>query len=153
VAGQCTSAGFLVAIDSTSTRSEGGKALRATRARCILQACEAVRKRAMTPTADRMALTGHLGGHLQIRRSIWGGGPQDQPTAKDQGLGRRVGTNKRCQTGVFLRAQGHRARNWNGHRVCPYRAEAAAPHDTSMPGILPVYVAQIYWYRIYEMDI
>ena len=64
VAGQCAAAGFLVAIDSTSTRSEGGKAPRATRARRILQALEAVRKIAMTPTTDRMALTVHLGGHL-----------------------------------------------------------------------------------------
>jgi len=36
VAGQCNVAGFLVAIDSTPTRSEGGNALRATRAWCIL---------------------------------------------------------------------------------------------------------------------
>ena len=116
MAGQCASAGFLVAIDNTSTRSEGGKALRATRARCILKAVEAVRKIAMTPTADRMALTVHLGGHLKIRGLIGRGGPKDQPTAKGQGLGRRMGPNKRCQTGMFIRGQGHRARKRNGHR-------------------------------------
>jgi len=75
-------AGFLVAIDSTSTRAEGGKAPRATRARRILQAVEAVRQIAMTPTADGMTLTAHLGGHLHMRGSIWRGAPEDQPTAK-----------------------------------------------------------------------
>src|SRR5438105_14573807 len=79
VAGQCASAGFLVAIDSTSTRSEGGKALRAARARGILQSFEAVRKIAMTPTANCMAFTVHLDGHLKIRGLIGRGGPQDQP--------------------------------------------------------------------------
>ena len=88
-------AGFLVAIDSTSTRSEGGKAPRATRARRILEAVEAVRQRALTPTADGMTLTGHRGGYLQIRWSIWRGAPEDQPTAKGQGLGCGMGANKR----------------------------------------------------------
>src|SRR6478735_1995235 len=64
VAGQCNVAGFLVAIDSTATRAEGGNAPRATRARCILQAAETVRQITLTPTAHRMALTGHLGGNL-----------------------------------------------------------------------------------------
>jgi len=87
-------AGFLVAIASTATRSEGGNALRATRARGILQAIEAVRQIALAPTADRMALTGHLGGHVQIGWSVWRGDPEDQPTAKGQGLGRGMGAYK-----------------------------------------------------------
>src|SRR4029450_4406191 len=64
VAGQCNVAGFLVAIDSTPTRSEGGNALRATRAWCILEAVETVGQITLTPTAHRMALTAHLGGDL-----------------------------------------------------------------------------------------
>jgi hypothetical protein len=75
-------AGFLVAIASTSTRSEGGNAPWATRARGILQAVEAVRQVALTPPADRMALTGHVGGHLKIRWAVGRGGAEDQATAK-----------------------------------------------------------------------
>src|SRR4029450_13428060 len=107
VAGQSNVAGFLVAIDSTATRAEGGNAPRATRARCILQAVETVRQITLTPTAHRMALTGHLGGDLWIRWSVWRGGPEDQPEAKGQSLGRGMGSHKRLQTGVFLRGQGY----------------------------------------------
>src|SRR5215467_1359835 len=66
VAGQRYVAGFRVAIASTSTRSAGGNARRAPRARGILQAVEAVSQIALTPPTDRMALTGHLGRHVQI---------------------------------------------------------------------------------------
>lgn len=48
----------------------GGNALRASRARGILQAVEAMRQIPPTPPADCMALTRHLGGHLQIGRSV-----------------------------------------------------------------------------------
>src|SRR5437867_10130885 len=75
----------------------------------------------MTPTADGMTLTVHLGGHLHMRGSIWRGAPEDQPTAKGQGLGSGMGANKRLQLGVFVRGQGHRARKRNGHGPGPYR--------------------------------
>jgi hypothetical protein len=42
-----------------------------------LQAGEAVRKIALTPSADRMTLTVHLGSHLHIRGLIWGGNPEE----------------------------------------------------------------------------
>src|SRR6476660_4188779 len=35
-----------------------------------------------------------------MRWSVWRGGPEDQPTAKGQSLGRGMGTHKRLQTGV-----------------------------------------------------
>jgi len=119
-------AGFLVAIDSTSTRSEGGKAPRATWARRILQTLEAVRQIALTPTADGMPLTGHLGGHLHIRWLLWRGGLEDEPTAKGQGLGCGMGSHKRLQLGVCISAEGHRARNRHGHGQGPYRAEGTS---------------------------
>src|SRR5215475_13574332 len=97
---------------STATRSEGGNALRATRARGILQAVEAVRQIALTPTADRMALTGHLGSHVQIGWAVWRGDPEDQPTTKGPGLGGGMGAHKGFQTGVFLRSEG----DWACHR-------------------------------------
>jgi len=53
-----------------------------------------------------MALTGQLGGHVQIGWSVWRGDPEDQPTAKGQGLGGGMGPHKGCETGVFLRSQG-----------------------------------------------
>ena len=75
-------------------RSAGGNAPRATRAWRILQAVEAVRQIALTPTANGMAFTGHLGGHLEIGWLGWRGSAQDQPTAKGQGLGRGMGTHQ-----------------------------------------------------------
>jgi len=95
VAGQGDVAGFWVAIASISTRSAGGNALRRPRARGLLQAVEAVRQLALPPTADRMALTGHLGGHVQSGGAVWRGDPEDQPTAQGQGLGGGLGPHKR----------------------------------------------------------
>ena len=112
-------AGFLVALDSTSTRSEGGKAPRTTRARRIVQASEAVRKRAMTPPADRMTLTVPLGGHLHMRRLIWGGDPEEQPTAQGQSLGRGRGAHQRLQAGMVIQCQRNRAGKRHGHSQCP----------------------------------
>ena len=113
-------AGFLVALDSTSTRSEGGKAPRPTRARRIVQASEAMRKRAMTPPADRMTLTVHLGGHLHIRRLIWGGDPEEQPTAQGQSLGSGMGSHQRLQSDMVIQCQRNRAGKRHGHSQCPY---------------------------------
>ena len=73
-------AGFLVAIASTSTRSEGGKAPRATRARRILQATQALLKIAISPTANGMAVTVQILGHLQVRRAVWRRRPEDHLT-------------------------------------------------------------------------
>src|SRR5215471_3629155 len=87
VAGQCYVAGFLVAMDSTATRSEGGNAPRASRAWGILQAIAPVRQITLTPAAHRMALTGPCGGHLQMRWVVWRRAPEDQSTAQGEGLG------------------------------------------------------------------
>src|SRR6266851_4105082 len=70
VAEQWYRAGLRVAIAITSRRAEGGKAPRSTRARRILQAIEALRKIATTPTTHGMAVTLQLVGHLQIRRVV-----------------------------------------------------------------------------------
>jgi len=118
-----------------------------------LQAVEAVRQIALTPPANCMALTGHLGGHVQIGWAVWRGGAQDQPTAKGQGLGRGMGAHKRLQTGVFLWSEGYWARNRHGHGQYPYCAEGTVQHQASMTIILPVVVPKTYWHRIYEMDI
>src|SRR6267143_7323965 len=96
-------------MDRTSNRSEGGKAPRTTRARRILQTGEAVRKIALTPPADRMTLTGQLGGHLHIRRLIWGGDPEEQPTAQGQSLGSGMGSHQRLQSGMVIQCQRNRA--------------------------------------------
>src|SRR6266478_7613155 len=93
----------------------GGNAQRAARARGIPQAVETVRQITLTPTADRPALTGHLGGSLEIRWSVWRSSPEDQPTAKGERLGRGMGSYKRLQTGVFLKREGYRARKRHRH--------------------------------------
>jgi len=75
VAAQGYVAGVRVAIDITSRRSAGGKAPRPTGARRIVQATEAVVKRAMAPTANSMAMTVELHGHLEMRRAVRRRGP------------------------------------------------------------------------------
>src|SRR2546430_15690381 len=55
VAGQWYVGGFRVAIAITASRAEGGKAPRATRAWCILQATQALGEIATSPTANSMA--------------------------------------------------------------------------------------------------
>src|SRR2546426_8995148 len=70
VAAQWYRAGLRVAIAITSRRAEGGKAPRPTRARRILQATEALRKIATAPTANGMAVTVEILGHLKIRRAV-----------------------------------------------------------------------------------
>src|SRR5262249_49951496 len=119
-------------------RSEGGKARRATRARGILQALKAVHQIALTPPANRMALTGHLSGHVQIGGAILRGDPEDEPTAKGQRLGSGMGAHKRFQTGVFLRSQRHRTRDRYGHGQGPYRTEDTWQHNVSVPTILHI---------------
>jgi len=73
VAGQCVSAGGWVAIDTTSTRSAGGKAPWPTWAQRILQPGESVCEIPGPPQAHGMAITVHLGGDPEIRRLIGGG--------------------------------------------------------------------------------
>lgn len=146
-------AGFLVAIASTATRAAGGKAPRATRARRLVQALEPVRQRALTPTADGMPLTGHRGGHLPMRWVLWRGSPEEEPTAKGQGLGGGMGSHKRRSLGGYISAEGHRARKRHGHGQGPYRGEGTSEHGTNIPIILHLVSPQIYWHRIYEMDI
>src|SRR2546426_12708287 len=86
VAGQWYVVGFRVAMAITSSRAEGGKAPRATRARCILQATQALGERATAPTANRMAGAVRVLGDLQIRRGRWRRRAEDHPATKGQSL-------------------------------------------------------------------
>src|SRR5215475_6249378 len=88
VAGQWVSAGFWVAIDTTSTRSAGGKAPRPSWARRIWQASESMGEIPGTPQTHGLTITVHLGGDPEIWRLIGRCGSQDQPTPERQGLGR-----------------------------------------------------------------
>src|SRR6059036_3691583 len=67
VAAQWYRAGLRVAIAITSRRAAGGKAPRPTRAWRILQATEALRKRATAPPANGVAVTMEILGDLKIR--------------------------------------------------------------------------------------
>src|SRR5262245_65459624 len=99
----------------TSRRSEGGKAPGPTRARCILKATKAVLKIATTPTANGMAVTAELLGHLKIRRAVRRCRPQDHLTAKGQGLWCGMGPHDRFSTALFIVSQGHLGGERNGH--------------------------------------
>src|SRR6266446_9812345 len=115
VAGQWYVAGLRVAIDSTSRRDEGGKAPRPTRARRILQATEAVLKITTAPTANGMAVTVEVLGHLKIRRAVWSPRPQDQLATKGQGLGGGMGSHDCLSMGLFIGNEGHLGSQRNGH--------------------------------------
>src|SRR3989442_9291794 len=87
VAGQWYVVGLRVAIAITSSRAEGGKAPRATRARCILQATQALGKIATAPTTHRMAGTTERPGGVPIWRGARPPRPAGHPTTKGDGLG------------------------------------------------------------------
>jgi hypothetical protein len=146
-------AGFLGAMASTATRSQGGNTPRAPRARGLLQAIAAVRQIALTPPAHRLAFTGQLGGHPQRRGAVWRSGPEEQPTAKSQGVRGGMGTHQRLQTRVFLRSQSDRAGNRHGPGQSPSGAAGPAQPAAHMPIILPIVVPKTSWHRIYKMDI
>src|SRR5919197_6619407 len=97
VAAQWYVAGLRVAIAITSRRAEGGKAPRPPRAQGILQATEALRQRATSPTTHGMAGTLPLVGHLQIRRVVRRRSPSDDLTTEGQGLWGGMGAYDRFQ--------------------------------------------------------
>src|SRR5262245_31012327 len=88
VAGKWDVVGLRVASAITSRGAEGGKASRPTPAPRIFKATEAVLQIATTPTANSMAVTLQLAGHLEIRWTVRRPDPYDHPTAKGQGLWR-----------------------------------------------------------------
>src|SRR5882672_9172613 len=133
VAEQWYRAGLRVAIDITSRRAEGGKAPRPTRARRILQATEALRKIAIAPTANGMAMTVEIMGHLKIRRAVRCRSSEDQPATKDQSLGSGMGAHNRLQMGWCIATSGHVGSKRNGHCRAPYDKGEMAQHDTPMP--------------------
>ena len=118
-----------------------------------MQATEAVLQIALTPTANSMAVTVELLGHLKIRRAVRCRSPEDQPATKGQGLGvewaRTIDSKWDCSS--------HATVTWGARgtgigELLTIREEIAK-HDTTMPPILYVVPAKIYWRRIYEMDI
>src|SRR3989442_6623728 len=82
VAWQWYVVGLRVAIAITSSRAEGGKAPRATRARCILQATQALGKIATAPTTHRMAVSEPGPGDFSIVRGVRGRRPRGDPATK-----------------------------------------------------------------------
>jgi len=84
---------FLVAMESTSTWSLGGKTPWPAWPWRILQSREPLREIPGAPQAHRMAITAHLGSQPEIRRAVGGCSPQDQPTTARQCLrsGMRAG--------------------------------------------------------------
>lgn len=146
-------AGLRVALAITARRAAGGHAPRPPRTRRIWQALAAVRKSAMAPTANGMAVTRPCVGHWQIRRAGWRRSTEDAPTTQGQGVWRGMGAHDRRHTGVVGVSPGDEGSKRDGHGPVPYRKEELAKHARTMPPILPVRWANIYWHRIYAMDI
>jgi len=73
-------------MESTSTRSLGGKTPWPSWPWRILQSRKPLRKIPGAPQAHRMAITAHLSGKPEIRRAVGGCSPQDQPTTECQRL-------------------------------------------------------------------
>jgi hypothetical protein len=137
----------------TSSCAEGGKAPRPTRPRCILKATEAVRQIPTAPPAYRLAVTVQRLGYLQRRWAVWRRSPEEHLAPKGQGLGRRMGADKGLQTGLFVVRQIARKSMRNRHGPAPYRQGEMTQPAVTVPFILYVYQAELYWHRIYEMNI
>src|SRR5437867_5838305 len=101
-------------MDRMSTCSEGGKAPWPTGTRSILQTREAMFQKAVAPLANGMAVTIQFGRDLEVGWVIVVSRTQDQPTTKDQGLGRGPGAEQGFQAFPCLRCQNHRTcdRHW-----------------------------------------
>src|SRR5579859_2473221 len=85
---------WLLAKLRTCKHSAGGKAPGSAGARSVLEALQASGHEAFPPTADGVPITPQLVGDLLVRGLVRLRGVQDQPAAKDQRLGSRVGADK-----------------------------------------------------------
>src|SRR5439155_10891849 len=112
---------LLVARVTTSSCSSGGKAPRPTGTRSILQASETVLEKTRSPKDGGVASAAKLVSNLQIGRLILGCQPQDQPTAKDQGLRCGMGPGESLQAILCFEVQNNRRRErvWHDGHPCP----------------------------------
>src|SRR3954462_13752266 len=92
----------------TSSRLSGGKALGATGARSVLQASETVLVKAIAPEDDGSAITAEFIGDLHVGGLIRASQPQDQATAKDQGLRCGMSAGEGFQPLSFLKRHQNR---------------------------------------------
>src|SRR6185437_5783226 len=83
-----------LAKEITSSRCEGGKAPRPTRPRSILKPGQPPLEIAVSPDPGGVAIAGELGGDLEVGGLVVVSDPQDQTTAKDQGLRRGTGPHQ-----------------------------------------------------------
>jgi hypothetical protein len=70
---------------------------------------------ALAPGGDGVTIAAEFGGDLEVGRSVFGGGPEDQPAAERQGLGSRPGSNESLELGALSVREGDRLREWKGH--------------------------------------
>jgi len=85
-----------------------------------LQTGEAAGHEAFPPQADRVPVALQFGGDLLIVGLVGGGGAQDEPAAKDQGLGRGPGTNQGLELLAQFRRKHDRRpeRTWHERPPC-----------------------------------
>jgi hypothetical protein len=114
--------------------SSGGKAPWPTGPRSILQASETVLKKACVPQSDGVASAAELIGDLQVGWLILACQPQDQPTAKDQGLRRRVGSGESLQSILCFAVQDNPRRKGFGMTdILAQEIEAICQFDVNPP--------------------
>ena len=77
---------WLVAIEMTAMRSEGGKAPGSAGAGEVVQALQALGDEAFAPLAHGVTITAEFGGDLLVGWAIIPCGPQDDATAEGQRL-------------------------------------------------------------------
>ena len=95
-----------LAMEITSSRSEGGKASRSTRPRSILRARQAVSEVAASPDGNRAAIASKFGGDLEVGGMVGGGRPEHQAASEGEGLGCGPGSEEGFQAITFGLGQG-----------------------------------------------
>jgi hypothetical protein len=102
-----------------------------------LQTSETVLEKTRSPKDDGVASAAKLVSNLQIGRLILGSQPQDQPTAKDQGLRRRVGSGESLQAILCFEVQDNRRRKGVWHDGHPFHETGAICQlDVNAPSCL-----------------
>ena len=102
--GRACASVWLLAMATTATRSEGGKAPGATGAWGVVQALQAPGGEALAPAAGGVAVAAQFGGNFLIGGVVRRSGAHDDTATESQGLGCGAGTGQGFELGAkFVR--------------------------------------------------
>ena len=123
----------LVAIDSTASRSSGGKAPGPAGAWGVLESLQAFCDEAFAPLADGMAVTVQCGGDVLVGRVVRLGGVQDDAAAEGQRLGSGAGADEGLQLATQVGGQFDDRGEGARHGRAPGEQDTAVALGMMMP--------------------